>query len=112
MITLPDLSFISGNSIDKIFESGTGTLSIPADGRSILTIPHSAGEVPLYTVYWSRNGTTWFPVGYTDSVTSGAYAPTTVLAYTDTNNLYVWGSATGAARTIQVRYELYYLEDM
>lgn len=111
MIGLQDLLFISGNSIDKVFASGTAAITIPAGSNATISIPHSAGEIPLYTVYWSHDGTTWFPAGYTDGVTNGAYSPTSILAYTDSSNLYIWGSITGAARTVNIRYELYYLED-
>lgn len=111
MLDKSDLLFLSGNSIDKVFESGYANLQVPAGISKTLSIPHTGDEIPLYTVYYSHDGSTWFPAGMTDSVTHGAYSPTNLLAYTDRYNLYLWGSITGASRTLQIRYELYYLED-
>lgn len=118
-------SVTSDSRIDKIFKkgqtSGVALLSGVSSSatETILTIPHNAGEVPLYTVQFSEDNTNWYPAGSqiigefdTSSGSGGVYSIyyfTSVYCYVDNLTLYVvMLSNYPSDKTLYIRYVLDY----
>lgn len=123
---LGNVAVTSDSRIDKIFTkaqtSGVATLS----GGSftvvdtLLTIPHSGGELPLYTVQFSEDQINWYAAGTrivgpfdtTSGPPGGPYARyyfTSVYCYVDASNLYVVMQNNYASnKTLYIRYALDY----
>lgn len=111
MIGLRDLAFISGNSIDKVVKSGSGSFNIPGGGAGSATIAHGLPSRPFMTVQWSLDNVNWFPSNHLDNQTNGPLAATQVWGYVGNTNLVIYGNSNGGgARTCYYRYELFLME--
>lgn len=121
-----DNSFTSDELYDKIFAKGTNSTSLAASGSSgtytssTITIPHSAGETPLFHVEFSTDNTNFYPAGTViegpPDTASGppggpyfSYYNTQCDAYSNGTNLYIIPYHNyNSVRTIYVRYALEY----
>lgn len=111
MIDILDLAFITDKSIDKVFESGTGSFSVGGASTATHSIAHSDGKPAFFNVYWSVDNLMWFPAGHIDNQTFGPLSSTTVYAYCTSTNIVFYASTNGGgSRTVYVKYELFFAE--
>lgn len=124
-----DVGFTSDELYDKIFSKGTSSTSLAAAGappalnftNSTVTIPHGQGEVVLYYVEFSENGTDFYKAGSiiegppdtTSGPPGGPYARyyiTTCKVRSDSTNVYITAYHNyNSVRTIYFRYALEYV---
>ncbi len=118
----------SDSRIDKIFAKAVTSGVVGSSGSSFtvteatVTIPHTAGERPLYTVQFSEDQINWYAAGTQivgpfdtgSGPPGGPYARyyfTSCYCYTDGNNLYVvLQNNYASSKTIYIRYELDYMQ--
>jgi hypothetical protein len=119
-------SMDSDRRIDKIFlvDDASGVVSAAAvsdiPNQTVITIPHGAGEAPLFTIEFSENQSDWYSEGSqivggfdTSSGPPGGpyayYYYTTASASVDATNLYLTLESNYAtSKTIYVRFALDY----
>ena len=122
-----DNGFTSDELYDKIFAKGTSSSSIAASGSSltftstIITIPHSGGEVPLPSIEFSEDNSDFYeggsviegPPDTTTGPPGGPYSRyflTLADAYADEDNIYITIYHNYASiRTVYIRYILEYV---
>lgn len=116
----------SDSRVDKIFKKDAKNGNVAASPGSItvvetlLTLPHGAGEVPIWSLEFSEDQINWYnegrqivgPFDTTSGPPGGPYARyyyTSAYARADSNNFYViLQSNYGSIKTIYVRYALDY----
>jgi hypothetical protein len=125
---LGNVAATSDSAIDKIFKKDKTSGSVGASANSLditeatISIPHPAGERPLYTVQFSEDQQNWYApgtkiVGPFDTTTGPPGGPysryfyTSAYCYTDAFNLYVvLQNNYATSKTLYVRFALDYMQ--
>lgn len=124
---LGNVAVTSDSRIDKIFAKGQTSGSVGSSPSSLditeatIIIPHSGGELPIYTVQFSEDQVNWYSsgtsiVGPPDPLSGPPGNPsrffnTSIYCYIDASNLYVvLQNNYATSKTIYIRYALDYIQ--
>ena len=122
-----DVAVTSDLPVDKIFQMGSSNGSVGPAASSVvasestITIPHTGGEAPMFTLQFSLDQVNWYTSGSRidgtyDTASGPPGGPYTrvfwvsAYGYVDSNNLYavIQSNYTATAKTIYIRYALDY----
>lgn len=116
----------SDSRIDKVFKKASSSISLGAAANSanptftVLPLPHSAGEVPLWRMQFSEDNSNWYEentkiIGPPDTTTGPPGGPysryfyESAYSYADSTNFYIiFENNYLSSRTIYYRYALDY----
>lgn len=102
-------------NMDKVFETaGTSSFTVAArsgstNGLSTHSIAHNQSSAPFYEAEFSIDNTNWYPMEGQDEKAFGPFDWVYCTAYTTSTNLvFVAENSSTTARTVNVRYWMFF----